>query len=223
MFIFLFGNLNVSAQAERKTVLSIAPLNLINPLWPNLQLGSEFFLKDNLGLEINVGTFVPIFSEVSPAPTTKEMYGIILRPELKRYIRNRAKKDEDGSQSYFSSYYNAVEVFFWGNTYNRGYSFMRNEDINDTYFAYQKIGSYKIGSHLKFGYHIIGRSGLSFDIYMGVGAAYYSAKYIDKIEDLFAPIYKKPWFSRPIGQCFYYNISFGFKLGYAIKKAQNEK
>ena len=96
---FFLGISNLNAQSERKLVLTISPLNLINPLWPNLQLGSEFFLKDNLGLEINVGTFVPITSFVCSTPTIKDNYGIILRPELKRYIRNRAKKDEDGSQS----------------------------------------------------------------------------------------------------------------------------
>ena len=76
---------------------------------------------------------------------------------------------------------------------------------------------------MKFGYHIIGRTGLSFDIYMGVGAAYYSAKYIDQNEDPFAPIYKKYLITRRINQQLGFSISFGFKLGYAIKKAQNEK
>jgi hypothetical protein len=219
LFAFIFGFYISSGQTIKRKIIKIAPLNLVDPFGPNLLLGGEFILDENIGLELNLAGYIP-FDEIFHADQPKiiDFYGIKFKPEVRYYFKARNTEEGIEKTKKFSSKYISYELFFVGKHYKKGDTFINfSEDPanEESFYAYETIGGFEIGNNAKIGYQYISVSGFTFETYIGFGIAYYNYRYIQEIyaakccPKMFA-------FSTRIGQGFRPNMTLGIKLGLAL-------
>ena len=218
---FFFSISNLNAQSDRRKIIKIAPLSLADPFGSNLYIGSEFFLEENLSLEIALATYIPLDKLFYPETDIKDQYGLKLKPEIKSYFRNRAKKNLDGVQEYFSAYFVAFELFISTKKYSLGDTFVHHtgDDYSNgtTYYDYEIIRISEIGKNIKFGYQRISKSGFAFEAYFGLGLVYYNSKYIYEVEDWVCCPTMQIFPIKRIGTGFRPNMTLGIKLGLALR------
>ena len=220
LFLSLFvGYLSLHAQTSQKPILKIAPLNLIDPFGSQLLLGGEFMLSENVGLEINIAAYTPLYEMFdSDKPEIKNQYGIKLKPEIRHYSKSRSLANDGESDKKFSSMYVAYELFFVGRKYDRGDTFVvydENPENRETFFEYETIGGFEIGNNAKIGYQYISTSGFTFETYFGFGIAYYNYDYIYEVQALEC-CKTLDLFRGRTGIGFRPNITLGIKLGLAL-------
>ena len=208
--LFLYTRSSAQETIEKKTiVIKFSPLCLVDPNYPAIQVGAEFRINNAFSYQQEIGYIVRNLYK-DPSDNIPSGSGIKIRSEVRKYaLLNKDDANMDGL-------YVALEAFYTYTYFYRNGTFEldNGDECQDIY----KINKHVLGMNGKIGYQKIFSSGITIDMYVGIGLKYRKINYLDKNCDgiikypadyLFASAEME-------GEKIVFNIPMSIKLGYAF-------
>lgn len=156
VFIFIIPIIAFTQEDNYKSIkkgdvlVKISPLSIFDPFMPNIEIGASYFLEDNLGIQLKVGSKYDIFSLDDEYKT----YGFKCDLEYQYFIKRRI--------------YLSIENGIAKNKYSDKMTYLLSEtdenEIEDNYYVLEE----KIYFGPKFGIMLFPTERLLIDFYAGL-------------------------------------------------------
>ncbi len=204
----LFAQEHITIQKQRTVLVKWAPLNLIDPAYPALQVGVEFKIHDRWSLEQQFGGCLNCNREGTATQLLPFVDAIKARTQGRFYLNKARKEALRGS-------YLAVEGLYVWSQYQHDAFFVDNEG-RDGCFDKFDVKRRGVGLNGLYGTQFIGKRGFVVDFFTGVGIRHERVQHlgrnclgmIDSYPDcLFCSIHDRKSRLRP-------SVSLGIKLGW---------
>lgn len=195
-------------------IFKFAPISLLDPVGPNIQLGCEFVNSKRATIETDLAFFLP--RRVSGDETNRigDWFGIKFKPEIRFYPK------AGNDQLLNEGLYFANEVYFLLNKYKRSDWFVSIDDNGiegEPYEAYENVLRREIGDNLKLGIQKTIREKYVIDGYFGMGIKYFNTQKLTNISDpICCP--RMRFFDPPGGKGLFPSITMGIKIGFFSNK-----
>ncbi len=212
VFILLLHTLSTAQEDidKKSVVIKFSPLCLVDPNYPAIQLGVEFRIKNTLSYQQEIG-YITRDTNRAPTDSIPSGSGIKIRSEIRNYfllnIENRT----------MSGLYTALEPFYTYTYFYRRGTFI--DDHGNNCSEVYKIDKHVIGINGKIGYQKIFSSGITIDIYIGIGAKYRKITHLEKDCDSKTIKYSAGYLfagAEMEGEKIVPNLPISIKFGYAF-------
>lgn len=157
----------------RKILVKWAPLNLLDPVYPALQLGVEFYLKDRWSLEQSLGGCLNCNRKGTATHMLPYVDALKIRTQGRYYLKKDRKELLGGS------YFGGEVYYVWGQ-YQREAFFVENEG-GDNCFDSFGVNRRAMGGNILYGYQLITKRGFVLDAFGGVGLRQERVNHSDRI------------------------------------------
>lgn len=195
---------------KKTVVVKFSPLCLVDPNYPAIQFGAEFRINNSLSYQQELG-YITRDIYKNPSDTITSGKGFKIRGEIRKYaLIDREDANMDGL-------YTAIEVFYTYTYFYRQGTFIgdQGDECKDIY----KVNKHVIGMNGKIGYQKIFSSGITIDIYIGIGAKYRKITHLEKDCDSKTIKYHADYLfagAEMEGEKIVPNIPMSIKFGYAF-------